>query len=235
MAIARTGVSFGSIGESTSVSVSRPSGASTGDLLVVSLLVTWAAGVTPPDGWTKLVERYDAGGDFGQWVFYRIDSGAAGPFTFNLSFSAYRNYVCVAYSGTDSVDASASQLSSGNSLIGPSVTTTVNDCMLLMVSAVNGPGVATPPGGMTEIAEADAIWAGEEQLGAAGATGTRTALLGGSFASWTSMIALAPEGEDPEPPSGGTIKHRESGTFVDRPLKMRDSGSFVDTAGIGVL
>jgi hypothetical protein len=185
--------------QGTTAAVTRPSGAATGDLLLLSIAAQTATAISAPAGWTELVNVQDGVSARRYAIYYRWDDGAAGPWTFTWGGgNVFRWWRCVAYSGvhpSDPINAFASQINASSvSAVAPTVTTDADDCLLVMFASPDG-AVATwtPPGGMTAFDDlANSVFAAQQQLAAAGATGTRTGTLSTAQRHQAALIALAP-------------------------------------------
>ena len=143
-------------GVGSSLVVSSPSGARTGDVLVAVIDVMGAPAVTGPPGWSRV--RGDvspASTRLEQVLFVRVVS-AVEPSSYQWAFSVARGASggIVAYAGVDTqhpIDATsgASTVSSAG-LTAPSVTTAVGGAMILAAFGVGGTRVITPAADTTE-------------------------------------------------------------------------------------
>ncbi|HUP75158.1 MAG TPA: hypothetical protein VM282_19090, partial [Acidimicrobiales bacterium] len=179
----------------TTLTVSRPAGVQVGDLLLAQIRYrNPATGLIAPAGWT-LVGTVTAG-QANHQVYYKIAT-ASEPlsYAFTQGSDAGRMSGGIgAYSGVNAAaPINAWAASSGDlaALVAPSVTTTVNNTMVLRlwgwrgVSATNaGVGFNTVPAGVTQrwteqVGHANddrnRILAGDQVQATAGATGTATA------------------------------------------------------------
>lgn len=203
--LTRYGASAGSIGQTSSVTVSPPSGTRAGDLLVVSVYAE-SAGMSPPAGWTQLFAPTDDGeGDY-QSIWVTVADGA-GSHTFTPSTTTWCDWVCVGLRGFDPIrpiNAAGIQANTtpSRSMVAPSITTTVDGCLLLMFGAIAGPADVTPPDGMVEVSDDPPCWAADAPQERAGATGPRVASLSASWRSTAALIAVAPQ---PSSSSGPTV------------------------------
>jgi hypothetical protein len=183
-----------------------PATASPGDLLIVVISTNdGAALITPPAGWTEEAEVSHSSNFAKLAVYSRLyQSGDGDPvFTFSNSFPFAASMT--AWSGADDTtpinaknSASADSGTSGN-INCPSVTTTVDDCLLFCAYTVDRGNVSyAPPSGMTERIDLNqgsstAHGVASQQLGAAGATGGRTAVASTTNISWVGFtMAIAP-------------------------------------------
>jgi hypothetical protein len=184
----------------TSLSVPRPTGTQSGDVLVASLDVAGAPQITAPAGWT-LVRTDTAPSSFVQATYWHL-AGASDPASFTWAFSSSQLAVgsMLAYSGVDPanpVDASNGQANaSSTSIVAPSVDASAAGSMLVMLAGVASNGSVTPPTGMTERVEASAGRsdkvtgeASDASVGA-GSTGPRTATASRAGANIGQLIVL---------------------------------------------
>lgn len=202
-------------------SVTKPSGVTAGDLLLV-ILASAAATWTPPAGWntgptaTPGVRQVSS--------FWRIADGSEGAsFNFDSGSNLVGCSVCLRISGahqTSPINGSSSGVTAfggANPTTVGSITTTVNDCLLLTgwswSSSVSRS--LTPPAGASQVADQNSaspqeeVWA--ENLGAAGATGTRDWSLSTTSADRTALsLAIAPPSTNPT--TGQLWPHGKKGT-----------------------
>lgn len=190
-----------------------PAGALPGDLLLSSVADRGGATVTPPDGWTLL--RSDASGTrLRLTTYYRIAATSEPP-SYTWSFSRASNAAggIVAYSGVDAahpIDRAAGRAnSSSRSITAPSVTTRVDDALLVGVFGIAATATLTPPDGMLEQFEEPndphahdiAIEAADALQPVAGATGAKVARASQSAVNIGQLVAIRPVGAPPPPGS----------------------------------
>jgi hypothetical protein len=190
---------------STSISVPRPTGAATGDLLLASISLRGNASVTAPAGWTLV--RVDLNGSTMRLVTFRKWTVAGEPASYAFTFSKSTTSAAagmVAYRGVDPttpVDAHAGQINSSSATraTAPSVATTVAGVTLVSVFGSASDVTATSPAGMAERydrqstgSKRTAVAGDDQTLGAAGSSGVRTATLSKSTSSIGQQIALRP-------------------------------------------
>ena len=188
----------------TSITLAKPSGTASSDVLVAALDNAGTTTVTAPSGWT-LVRSTSSGSSLTQATYVHV-AGTSEPSSYQWRFSSQRtaSAVMAAYIGvntTTPVDVSSGGSSSNSSSdVAPSVTTTVAGDLLIGVFGEAANATVTPPAGMLEQLEQAAGTSttrvlselSDQQLGAAGATGTRTATLSKSGANVGQLIALRP-------------------------------------------
>jgi len=194
-----TGVLLG-----TSITLTKPSGTASGDVLVAAIDIAGTTTVTAPSGWT-LVRSTTSGSSLTQATYVHV-AGTSEPSSYQWRFSSLRmaSGVMAAYVGvntTTPVDVSSGGSSSNSSSdVAPSVTTAAAGELLIGVFGETANASVTPPTGMLEQVEQLAGLGNtrvvselsDQQLGAAGATGNRTATLSRSGANVGQLITLRP-------------------------------------------
>jgi len=187
----------------TSITLTKPSGTVSGDVLVAAIDIAGTTTVTAPSGWT-LVRSTTSGSSLTQATYVHA-AGSTEPSSYVWRFSSSRTVsgIVAAYVGvstTTPVDVSSGGSSAGStSVTAPSVTTTAGGELLLGVFGAAAKATVTPPTGMIEHAERLGGTGNtrvlselaDQQVGA-GATGTRTATLSKSGANVGQLIALRP-------------------------------------------
>ncbi|MDP4027631.1 MAG: hypothetical protein Q8P42_01480 [Gallionella sp.] len=199
----------------TTLTINRPAGGTTtGDVLMATLAVTTSTvTITPPSGWTEILNSAQTQGGTERLVTYwkaiaDIGSESASyTWTFSATHAGAVGGIA-AFSGADTANpviASGARLENGNAATAhtaPSVTASAGD-MLVTAHSYTSSGIWTPPGSMAEavdIFSAAAAGAGGvslemnyELLAAAGATGTRVATaLGNGDEGVSHALALQP-------------------------------------------
>lgn len=193
--------------------VDKPSGTSTGDLLLAFVYSEPASG--PPDvitGFT-LLDSLDpfGGGSYTTLSFqYRIADGSEGS-SFTVPDNAITLMARITGFDTDSPFGSGASFGyqSTSSLAIPSVTTTVADALLVSFGHTNPASDPDPVtiGGESPDFFFDSYSGSANQRGfvngeviaATGATGTRAFAAAVSSARWAGMVAIAPAADDPPP------------------------------------
>lgn len=187
----------------TNTTVTAPAGATTGDVIVVSLVSGTATGppaLTPPAGWTQIA----ASGGYGDSSVFTVSvSMWAKPYDGASSWTwthatASTQAVVAAYVGVDTTtmqDVAAttafSNAASGSGAIAPSLTT-VTPGAHLVIARGSWDGVAiTPPTGWTGLYDAPILWVGETDQATAGATGAVTVPNGDSGDNYWGIVMAA--------------------------------------------
>ena len=170
----------------TDVTISKPAGVVSGDLLIATIH-TYSGDPTPPAGWTtKVITNYNSARRAA--IFYKVAGGSEGAsYTFGAgSASGASGEIHAIQAGTyDPAETLATYVGAALTGVGtffqagPSVTTTVDNCLILrrwFMSSSSGSG--TPPAGYTETVDYSwgyANWleyAARGSQALAGATGT---------------------------------------------------------------
>lgn len=189
----------------TSCDVPKPASAAEGDLLYLLLSFGSVQTVTPPDGtWTELFDE-EQPSSVGSSNVYIHEVGASDPSTYSFTKSPgdSGSGICGVLRGHktgDPVNAVAAvQKSTSTSLVCGSLTTTVPNCLILRLGAVDGNRTFTVDGGTTELdqhtqfngSNCSSVAAYEMQA-TAGSTGSATHTISASD-QWTGYsIAIQP-------------------------------------------
>lgn len=210
----------------TSLTITRPTGVVSGDVLVAQVRRTVAGASTQPAGWT--LQRTDGRVDLCTKV-----AGGAEPADYTWSFGSVQRSVggILAVRGAspgDEIEASAGTTSSAEA---PSVTTAVAGCLLVHLYSARTEGTSQPlswaqDSGVTERWDTQhtdtSVSSGTRAALAAGAQTTRTAILsyaGGTPAYVAQTIAVNPANTAPSAPTlltpvgGATIDYTAPQTF----------------------
>ena len=202
MSIAFRSATSGS-GSAASIVVTKPSGVVSGDVLITMIQTNGAPTITPPSGWSLVIEQ-DRNSGVAHGYIYRKVAGGSEPadYTFSLSASGAFAWGCAAYTGVDNttpVDVSASQEEASQATYtGPSATTTVADTMLLGIYGARGTNTwANHSASFTE--RLDTAYSANASCtvwdlagGAAGAKGPYTVDLSVSGGGESFLVALKP-------------------------------------------
>lgn len=192
----------------TNHTVPLPAGFVAGDLLVVSL--EWrGTGITlstPPSGW--LAVENEPGSNINECVYQKTAAGGDSNPVFVLSSSTSACGQSIAITtgtfDTGSPINVSDIVENGSSVnnTSPSITTTVDDCLLLFFGACVGAITFTPDALMSELQESASNEPGNNCSGelcseswpTAGATGTRTSTLSAAQRNIAALLAIAPAG-----------------------------------------
>ncbi len=189
----------------SSLSVPRPSGVVTGDLLVATIALRGSPTINTPSGWT-LVRTQNAGTTMRQAVFYKVAT-ASEPVSYPWSFSSSTSSATGAilrYEGASiatPVDVSSSQSNgSSRSITAPAVTTSGPNTLLVGFFGIANGSSFTPATGMLEQTETVqpsgsnkiAIEIADQVLPLQGGTGQRVARASSSAVNIGQLIALRP-------------------------------------------
>lgn len=188
------------------LTITTPSEAVAGDLLLAAVYVRDKPDVTAPSGWTFI--RHNGRGR----LYYRVATGTEkSSYTWTLSKSVNAGGSILVYRGVDPIspiDASSGKRhpNESTSIDAPSVTTSKSGDTIVALFAVGADSYIKPPAGLTERADkrtdgsGDAInWeVSDFYQQAAGSTGSQTATATEAGTSCGQLVALAPApAEDP--------------------------------------
>ena len=243
----------------STLTISKPAGTATADVMIASISVTPSTvTITPPVGWT-LVRQVTQGSATSSKLatYYRV-AGVGEPASFFWTFSGGSHSGVVggimSFSGVDNVtpiDAEAGNATaSATTHTAPSITTTLDNGMLVTTHELTSSRTWTPPGGMTEAvdvasltpsnASGIALEMNHEARATAGATGTRTATVGGDADSGatqsvalkaTPLVCYTDDFNRPDgAPGSDWVISNTSGTFGD-PVIFNNRLRLTDATG----
>lgn len=202
MAIAFRASNKAVVTSGTSITVTKPTGTTSGDILVVCLGATTSRTLTPSDGetWTEI---QSGNSTFTIWSYWHLCGGsepASYSFSVAMGESSTRlSAIMAGLSGVDNttpINVSDEVLQTGTTINSPDITTTSDGCMILTCIVVNGTTTITDPTGFTFIDEIeghdpDSAFSYMAQA-SAGATGTLDWALADSRGARAHSIALEP-------------------------------------------
>ena len=193
----------------TSLTISKPTGTVAGDTMVAFIAVRpYTATITAPSGWTLIRDQNQTTGTTSsQTTYYKVaTTSEPSSYTFTLGSSPTGGAGGIATfynaSTCSPVDVSNSQATASSlSHAAPSVTTTQSGDMLVTGHSFSSSATWAPPSGMNEIVDVAsatvpnaggvAIEVNYLLLGAAGATGSKTATASGDTDTGVGMtVAL---------------------------------------------
>ena len=139
------------------LTVTKPSGTATNDVLVASIAVTPSSvAITPPSGWT-LVRRVDNAGPTSNSlaVYYKAAvAGEPASYAWGVSGAAFAVGGVQAFTGIDTANPvlveNGQATASSTTHATPSITTSVSNAMLVASHAFASSRTWTPPSGMSE-------------------------------------------------------------------------------------
>lgn len=183
-----------------------PGGWAVGDVIVAVLATSAQVTATAPLGWTQFPVNIprDWQGTRRLNAFYRVlQAGDAGPYGFNLSATAQGSWTTSIFHNTHStqplhVSDTVFNSASSTSMTAPTLTTTTDKCMIVMVGLNNNAVAVTPPAGMTKLIEVfegnsfNRIVVFDAIQNTAGSTGSLVATNGGAAQSAVLLLTLRP-------------------------------------------
>ncbi|MFN2467484.1 MAG: Ig-like domain-containing protein [Gaiellaceae bacterium] len=188
----------------SSLTLDRPAGMLSGDLLLAAVAVRGSPAITAPAGWT-LVRSDQSGYTIKQSLYVKVASGSE-PAAYTWTFASAQGAAggILAYGGVDAanpVDAHGGRANAASTQISaPSITTTSANARLVGVFGTSAQAAASPPAGMSERYDRSStagsyrasVEAADQSLGAAGSTGTRTAVSALTAVNIGQLVALRP-------------------------------------------
>lgn len=194
-----------------------PAGVVDGDVLVLAVTARGSnttAAVTTPAGWTLRGSQHSGNGatDISVYVFMRVAASEPANYTVTVGSTTRIIGIMSAYTGVDNstpfdvASVATGGASSSTNVVAASLTTARAGEMLVGAFGVESNSTFTPDAAMTEredlsVGTLHATELADQLLGAAGATGTRTAVAS-TTGLWSAvMVALIAAGQ-PVAPSG---------------------------------
>lgn len=183
----------------TSVTVTKPTGVISGDVMLAVVTHDGSADTITATGWT-IIGAYTNGTDINFAMYYKVAGGSEGS---NYSFSTVSSHALaasiVAYYNVASPvfdDYSISTNAASTSMTGTTVFGTATANMLVFLGGITNNSASTPPSGMTELVDAGStgirVYVAHQTLAASGETGSKVATISASHASIVGMVALRP-------------------------------------------
>ncbi|HKQ31090.1 MAG TPA: DUF6701 domain-containing protein, partial [Burkholderiales bacterium] len=248
--------------------INKPTGTSVGDVMIASVAVTPSTAiVTAPVGWNLVRQVTQAGATTSTLLTYSRVTGTGEPTNYAWSLTAHSGTVggIMSFHGVDASNPIDDQLgnatpAAGTSVnhVASSVTTTLDDGMLVTIHELASSSSWTPPAGppaMTEAVDIASLTVGNaagismemnyEPRSTAGATGTRTATASANAdRGATQSISLKPlplicftdsfTGPDNASPGPDWVASSVSGTFgapriVGNRLRLTNASATVST------
>ena len=191
---------FGTTSTITSFTIDTPSGAQTGDVLILAVIVGDDV-VNTPSGWATL-QTGVVGATNSRTFVFGIKLTSTPPTNYNVSVGSGTAPVAVmgCYRGANFEGTTQSINTASANIVAPSITSSGTNRRLLCIFARDdNTGAVTVPGSMTQRASSQGGTGGgterkvilaDEAISSAGATGTRTATSSGSTASFGVSILL---------------------------------------------
>jgi hypothetical protein len=129
----------------TSNTINKPSGTVENDLLIMQVRGFLNVTFTVPSGFTQIGTQQGRSA-----LFYKV-AGASEPASYTTSFSPTALWITtlIRVTGADTTNPINVSGVTNSSLVSPSVTTTVDNCLIMCFSASGGTTLIAPPGTLT--------------------------------------------------------------------------------------
>jgi hypothetical protein len=189
-------------GKGSSVTISRPAGTATGDLLLTGIAVRTGATISAA-GWTVIQEKTSPSSVMRQVVFSRVVS-SSDPSSYVFTFSSQVGFagLIVAYRGVGTIEASGGQGNqSSSSITAPPVTAASAESVEVGFFGIGRSASISPPPGMSELAEVTrasgpsntrVTLEGADEVVTAGSIASRVAAASGAAENVGEAIVLNP-------------------------------------------
>lgn len=191
-------------GGPTTITVTKPAGVASGDVLIAGLSFETGSSdtITAPTGWT-LVRRVNNTNSEGLAVYRKV-AGGSEPASYAWTFASSRSLSAgiLAFTGVDNttpIDVENGQTTASNTTHAtPTITTTQANDLLVAFFAIPQSATWTPPTGMTEQVDVPETNRGNSleidtvAQASAGATGTKTATASTNDVGVTELLSLRP-------------------------------------------
>ncbi|TFV69936.1 PKD domain-containing protein [Blastococcus sp. CT_GayMR19] len=202
----------------TAVTVPKPAGVVTGDVLVAQINADLNPNVAAaPAGWSTAIAPRSSGTGNRLFAYYKVITNASAEpasYSWTLSAAVKWNAGIADFHGVDSANpwdsaASGATGAAATSLTVPGVTTTTAGAMLVGGVGFNSTAAtATPPSGWVELGEPTGgqnTEVARQARPTAGATGNAVWTFSGSYTSTGWLRALRPAAGSEEPPPGPSV------------------------------
>lgn len=190
-------------GSATDTVITKPTGAADNDILIAAIYVENDVAITPPAGWTQIADVDHAAATYDLWVYWKRAASEGASWTWSHS-AAWELGAVAAYSGCttsgDPQDATATTATgTSTSGIAPSITTTTDNSMLVVIFAsfegIAAQATGSLPSPLTnneryDGSGEDLYWA-DGLLTPAGASGTKTLPSALSASNHWSAVTIA--------------------------------------------
>lgn len=178
-----------------------PSGMAAGDIAIAHVIFGGGTNVVLsniPSGWIAVPNtRVDSTTVVGTACYYKLLTGLeSGQVQWTLNGAQTNGGQMYVVRGGEPgaiINASNSQANaSSTNVVAPSITTTVDGCMLIYFGSISAAATFTPDGAMTERLDVNSAETADQLLTTAGSTGTRTGVASSAGVNTGTLIAIAP-------------------------------------------
>lgn len=192
----------------TSVNQTPPTGVAEKDIMIAHVIARGdSQTITTPSGWTIVSSTPTTDGSYTPDVIHALfwreaAADETSAYTFNVGSSNTLGVVIAVFRDCDlttPINANDDQVNASSTTItAPTITTTVNNALLVFFNGSATTQATSPNGGLTECWEQSGgtntvnSYGATETFATAGATGTRTATYASARASTGLLLALAP-------------------------------------------
>lgn len=200
----QVGASSATVDASTTLTIAKPTGTVSGDVMIAEVVSRGGAAISAPEGWSEIRNTAVSGSDH-MTTFARA-AGASEPssYTFSSTDAVGKAGGIVGWEGVDTtspIEESSGATGTGTTMTAASVTTTASNSPVMMMVGVLGAATTTPPVGFTESWDIGSNGkykaSGESSYAiqaSAGASGSKSATLSTTGGGWEAqLIALRPE------------------------------------------
>jgi len=184
MAIALRSASTTAYGSRTNTTVTVPTGAATGDVIVIAFAVGNSSLVTPSGmgAWTAASTSYTAPDPWAVNLFLWVKPFVSGETQYTITHSSgYSQAYVTAWTGADtSSPFDVTPVTAAQNMFGGSSSTATAPALTIVTAGAQGliargswdGNAITPPSGWTENYDAPVLWFGSRNYASAGSTGT---------------------------------------------------------------
>jgi hypothetical protein len=177
------------------ITFTKPTGTADGDILIATIHVEDDVAVTPPVGWSLLLNVDNASSAFDHWVFWKRAGSAEGASYLFTHASTWRTgYIeAIQSASADWNPVASGAQGSSTTPLATAVSALASSAYLTFLIGVFGDmgSFLSPPGAMTERWDINGnMYVASETLASSGSTGTRGVTLTGGSEPWVALLTL---------------------------------------------